>query len=274
MTTETTARIGEVLRKAREARGESLESVSQELRIRLDYLAGLEAGDWSRFPAEVYGQGFLRTYAKHLGLNADELVAWRRAELAAVAPTPAPAEVGQPRREAVRRSPATASGRGYGWAIAALLVIFVGGLWLIRQRHQTTALPRPSAAPSHLSLPATPSRARPSTPPSTPIASAAGAVRVLASQTQTTVEVSQAPIAVSVQFQAPCWVQAWSNGTEVNPGTTYYAGQELALTGQSSVRLVLGNSGGAQLTVNGHALGTVGPSGAVRTVQVVVTPNA
>lgn len=274
MATETTARIGEVLRKAREARGESLESISQELRIRPDYLAGLEAGDWSRFPAEVYGQGFLRTYAKYLGLNADELVAWRRTELSTVAPIPAATGSAEPRREAVGRSARDPSGRGYGWAIVALLVIFVGGLWLIRQRHQATALPKPSAAPSHLSMPTAPSRARASASPSPPTAAAAGAVRVLSSQTETTVEVSQAPIAVSVQFQAPCWVQAWSNGTEVNAGTTYYAGQTLALSGQSSVRLVLGNSGGAQLTVNGHRLGTVGPSGAVRTIQVLVSPNA
>jgi cytoskeleton protein RodZ len=61
--------LGERFRAAREARGLSLSEVSEQIRIRSVYLAAIEEERWSAIGAPVYIRGFLRTYARFLGLD-------------------------------------------------------------------------------------------------------------------------------------------------------------------------------------------------------------
>lgn len=65
--------IGERLRNAREARGLTLTAAETLTRIRAVYLQALEEERFDRLPGRMYIRGFLRTYAKVLGLNPDEL---------------------------------------------------------------------------------------------------------------------------------------------------------------------------------------------------------
>lgn len=67
--------IGETLRTAREAKGLSLDRVSDETNIAKRYLAALESEDFSVFPGDPYAIGFLRNYSEYLGLASDDLVA-------------------------------------------------------------------------------------------------------------------------------------------------------------------------------------------------------
>jgi cytoskeleton protein RodZ len=60
---------GTQLRKARLAKGLSLQDVAQATRIRAEQLAALEADDFSKFPSHAYGRGFLTLYGKHLGVD-------------------------------------------------------------------------------------------------------------------------------------------------------------------------------------------------------------
>jgi cytoskeletal protein RodZ len=64
--------LGRWLRQAREAKGCSLAEVEQATRIRRKFLAALEAGQWKELPSEVVGRGFLRNYARFLGLDPQE----------------------------------------------------------------------------------------------------------------------------------------------------------------------------------------------------------
>ncbi len=66
--------LGGKLKNEREAKGFSLEKISDELRIPLKFLEGMERNDFTGFPGPTYERAFLRTYAKHLGLNGDELM--------------------------------------------------------------------------------------------------------------------------------------------------------------------------------------------------------
>jgi transcriptional regulator with XRE-family HTH domain len=71
-----TFEVGSKLRRRREGRGESLEQVAAATRISPDYLDALEQdAPVSAFPAPVYARAFLRSYARHLGLNEDSLTA-------------------------------------------------------------------------------------------------------------------------------------------------------------------------------------------------------
>jgi cytoskeleton protein RodZ len=69
------ASLGERLREAREARGLSPSEVSEKIRIRTVYLIAIEEENWRAVGAPVYIRGFLRTYARFLGLDPEEVVA-------------------------------------------------------------------------------------------------------------------------------------------------------------------------------------------------------
>jgi cytoskeleton protein RodZ len=68
-----TPRVGSDLRAARERLGWELPDVAHFLRIRFAYLVALEEGRIDELPGVTYALGFLRIYARALGLDPDEL---------------------------------------------------------------------------------------------------------------------------------------------------------------------------------------------------------
>ena len=76
------SRVGDDLRVARERLGYGLTDYAEGLRIRREYLAALEGGQFDALPAPAYAAGFLRAYGKALGLDADELVRRFKIEVA------------------------------------------------------------------------------------------------------------------------------------------------------------------------------------------------
>ncbi len=72
---QTAQGIGALLRRARERRGTSLQDAARDTCISIAYLGALERGEpYSAFPAPVYARGFLREYARYLGLDPAPLV--------------------------------------------------------------------------------------------------------------------------------------------------------------------------------------------------------
>lgn len=65
-------KLGELFAHTREERGIALEKVSYDLKIRLEYLTALEKSDFQALPPSVYARGFVKNYAKYLGLNAEK----------------------------------------------------------------------------------------------------------------------------------------------------------------------------------------------------------
>ena len=72
---------GERLKQARETAGLGLAQISAATKIPTRMLVLIEAGDFAALPARTYATGFTRTYARALGLNAEELVDAVRAEM-------------------------------------------------------------------------------------------------------------------------------------------------------------------------------------------------
>jgi transcriptional regulator with XRE-family HTH domain len=66
--------LGETLQRARQARGLTLEEVERDTRISCRYLQALENENFGLLPAPVYARGFLRTYARYLGLEPANLL--------------------------------------------------------------------------------------------------------------------------------------------------------------------------------------------------------
>ena len=66
--------LGHILREARETKGLTLQEVQEETRINTRYLEALESGEYDRLPTPVHVRGFLRNYARFLGLDPQPLL--------------------------------------------------------------------------------------------------------------------------------------------------------------------------------------------------------
>ncbi len=66
--------IGHILREARENKGLTLEQVQERTRISVRYLSALESGRYEVIPTPVNARGFLRNYARFLGLDPQPLL--------------------------------------------------------------------------------------------------------------------------------------------------------------------------------------------------------
>lgn len=67
--------IGNALRSAREARGETVLDVAHALKLAPKQVEALELERFDLLPGRAFVRGFLRNYARHLGLDGDRLVA-------------------------------------------------------------------------------------------------------------------------------------------------------------------------------------------------------
>ena len=68
------ASFGEELRREREIRGISLKEISDATKISKRFLEAIEKNDHRNLPAPVFTRGFVREYARYLGLNFEEIV--------------------------------------------------------------------------------------------------------------------------------------------------------------------------------------------------------
>ena len=65
-------RLGDVMRGERATLGKSLLDVQRELRIKANYIAAIENCDPSAFDTPGFIAGYVRSYARYLGMDPDE----------------------------------------------------------------------------------------------------------------------------------------------------------------------------------------------------------
>jgi transcriptional regulator with XRE-family HTH domain len=68
------ASFGEELRREREIRGISLKEIADATKISKRFLEAIERNDHKTLPAPVFTRGFVREYARYLGLSSDDMV--------------------------------------------------------------------------------------------------------------------------------------------------------------------------------------------------------
>ncbi len=69
------ASIGRILKERREELGYTLQAAEKATRIRKTYLDSLENNRFSELPGQAYVTGFIRVYARYLGLKSNPLLA-------------------------------------------------------------------------------------------------------------------------------------------------------------------------------------------------------
>jgi len=94
-----TTGLGALLRQERENRGLSPAQVSDMTRLRPYQIEALENEDWDRLPSPVFVAGFIRSYARALELDEENLLALYREETPAEISPPKPlSEPGKERK--------------------------------------------------------------------------------------------------------------------------------------------------------------------------------
>ncbi|HEX3919555.1 MAG TPA: helix-turn-helix domain-containing protein [Caulobacteraceae bacterium] len=71
VTLDASLDIGAALKTARESLGLSIEEIAIETRVRARHLAAIETGDLDKLPSRPFTIGYVRAYAKALGVDAD-----------------------------------------------------------------------------------------------------------------------------------------------------------------------------------------------------------
>lgn len=272
--------LGDRFRSAREARGLSLSDVSEQIRIRSIYLAAIEDENWGAVGAPVYIRGFLRTYARFLGLDPEDVVAAFNGEVPQASTA---AVTGSEPSRASEPARARPTGPYLIWiagVIAVLLVAFVVYNEVTMHQSATvvveTAVPSatPSQLPSNAPAAAAALALSPASPPPCPSPSAAPSTSPHASATLApspspcpSPSVTPEQIAalgaqsMAIVLTAPSWLRVTVDGSVSMEGT-FPAGTSKAFHGKAAVVRV-GNAGGVAIYVDGKDVGKLGKSGDV-----------
>ena len=164
------AGLGDTLRETRQRRGLSLGEIESATRIRKKYLEALEAEDFEALPAPVYVKGFLRTYARYLGLDPLPLLALYPDNVKSVVLETTPR---------IAKPPLFSLGTGF---VASFILILVGGglaylFWQGSAASSPQYEPTPTAIEAPVSTPTTttnPVLGISSTPTRTPVPTPVG----------------------------------------------------------------------------------------------------
>lgn len=281
--------LGRLLAEARDARSLSLADGEAATRIRQKYLQALEDGAFTALPRGAVARGFVRSYARFLGLDVAETEQRYRQESGDSSDDIPMADPGKPRQVDYRPVEVTLfdSRPHIPWltlALGLLVVAVVAGvIWLAVSGAGANLLaalgparqPTPTASP----MPAAPTAVAPTavvTLPSAPTALAPQATPtsdLLTLPTPTvppTVTPTPRPTAtpetvrlsLTVRTTQRSWLRITVDGALATEDTLE-AGQMRTWEGRQSVAVRTGNAGGVNLILNSQELGAMGPLGAV-----------
>jgi cytoskeletal protein RodZ len=290
------ATFGETLKRERELRKISLREVCEATKIGLRYLEALEGNRFDQLPGGVFNKGFIRAYAKFIGLDAEALITsylfdlgiqqnpqpvrprYVGADIEAVPeipPKPAPAA---PRRRQV-------SPRQWAWAgsLAAISLAAAAGVWVIAFRGPSIetrpagSLPKRSAKAQvggdPISSPASaeknelpydaaaqpPVLANPEPAPRLETADSAAAAPGAPASRETARSVAELGLSLSVSELT--WISVACDGTQ-RFNREMAAGDTVRLTCRNEIRLSSADAGAITMRINGNDCLPLGERGA------------
>lgn len=282
------SRAGADLRAARERLGWSLADVAAALRIRKPHLEALEEGRLSTLPGAAYALAFVRTYARALGLDAEETVRRFKTEIGEagnptklVFPAPVP-ERGLPAGAVMLLGALLAVGAYVGWyrlsaegrLPAETVVAIPERLAPLAEQAlppvqpfavaetPATARAEPSSAADAAPSPVAP----PSISPSS--AAAASIPREVASPAPATALAPALPAAdeprLVLRANAVAWLMVKDKTGAILLNRTMKAGETWPVPARPDLLLTTGNAGGTDILLDGMVTPAVGASGTVR----------
>jgi hypothetical protein len=257
--------LGVWLRQAREAKGETLREAESDTRIRFRFLKMLEDGEFDVLPGgEVQVRGFLRIYARHLGLSPEEALIRYDRELGRAAPAtpvapataPAPPVPAPPPRPVTRPAPpkpinaSSPSAMPQWLSLESLIITCIVLIILLVIVIVVMLLVGRGAGGEVAASAVTP-------------ATASGGLITLSTQTPTLLAVTptfpvdpEGYVMLTLQATEHVWARVTVDGRTAFEGTL---GPEQSETwsGREEVVVATGNGAGLQVSVNGQSQGTL-----------------
>lgn len=260
--------FGERLRREREMRGITLDEIAESTKIARRHLESLEKEDFDSLPGGIFNRGFVRSYARYLGIDEDQAVSDYSSAAAEPQPetqdkfpldVPEPDPKLNPRRSTLPLLLALL-------ALVAVLAIFWARTRSRSGENQESAsasMPSPnrSASPS-------PSLA-PAASPDTNSEGSAASTREPASNSSNATAVAQPPV-TSVASQTPerlfsVMIMAKEDSLVIvtADGKTVLsrvlnAGEQQTFRAGRRIVFTTGNAGGVDVSFNGKPVGTLG----------------
>jgi cytoskeletal protein RodZ len=231
--------IGDTLAEARSQAGLTITQVSQRTRIRETIIRGIEHNDFSACGGDFYARGHIRSIARVVGIDPEELI--RQYDATHGAPEAIRAadvfEPATPIKLKERRSP--------NWSLAMVVVLALVLGYGVYRAVAAVASPHHATAASHSS---TQSPAPAVTHTATPIP---------------TPSPTRARHTVVIRLTAieDCWVGFTTPAGAYLSQDYVVGGSTKTWTFRHAVTMQIGNPGGITLTVNGKNLGSPGSAG-------------
>jgi cytoskeleton protein RodZ len=284
--------FGDRLRREREMRGITLDEITESTKISRRHLEALEGEHFDQLPGGVFNKGFVRAYARFLGLDEDRAVA---DYAAASNDKPAP-EDKFPLEIHVEPNPDLNPRRSYlplVFAVAALVGVLVGyGFWIKSKPHNSEAVdttrqqaPANAAIEPQTKSPtppvaASPEPAKASAQPaayaqvkrSAPPESAAIPQTVESRHAAASADSADPPPSakekaffVQVKAKEDSWVSIVADGKSVMQRVLSADKHKKVKAGKTLI-LRTGNAGGIEVSFNGRSLGALGNENEPRTL--------
>jgi cytoskeleton protein RodZ len=290
--------FGEQLRQAREAKKITLQEIAATTKISCRALQALEDEHFSQLPGGIFNKGFVRAYARYVGLDEDKmLAAYQSAAKVEGSPeTDMQALSNQVDTARAGTLDSSVSGTTVVGIVALIVALLLGGLWLREQRKEAreqaaaSQVASPVVVPPVTVVPPTAAAGEPSTsaeaagnvgPSATPSASpiaGQSATPNTAAAAQSIAPVAQvpkagtdeaAPVEVSISATQRAWISVRSDGKTVESVTLDPDKPELrsrSYKAKEKLMLVVGNPAGLTVTYNGKPTGSLGPEGQRETI--------
>jgi cytoskeletal protein RodZ len=236
--------IGQLLTDAREARGMTAIDVAKRLRIRAMFVDALEREDWPAVGEPVYVRGFLKNYAKLVGLEPEAAAAALDASYPAYAPRP---EVPVMTHEGSALRYASTRQSGTNWLVVATGVVAV--VMLVAVVWNFFGMPGNGPAPETAAM------TSPQPSPSSPAMIEGSASAAAPSQVQ--------GVNLRLETTQACWLSVTVDGKRV-VYDTLPKGAVREFHAAREINLRAGNAGGIVATIDGKPLGTLGQVGQVQ----------
>ncbi len=247
--------LGASFKKAREAKGISLDQIAGKTRISTRFLAAIENEEFHRLPGGIFNRGFVRAFAENVGLDPDQAVA----EYERLVRVAEPAEASLPPKGA---APARIERHLYPVAAGALVLLVAIFYVVTRDSGNSVDTAPPVAAPAAVSEPA-PALVQPA--PET--AAAAPEVETPPPPAAAPAEV----LALEIEATETTWIRVTTDGKAGISGEILEPGMTRKFSAQTAIDIVIGNAAGLTLKINGMRLKPLGRSGQVR--GLTITPG-
>jgi cytoskeleton protein RodZ len=163
------ASFGTRLRLEREQRGITLDQISRSTKIGTRFLQALEQDRFEQLPGGIFNKGFIRAYARFLGLNEEQTLADYLAATSPGEPAPAASETAVPPASSPKIVGAQAESErasSLPWGTFAMLLLVVAlsfAIWGFYTRER-----EPSTPVKHPVAPSTNSTGSPAPPAASP----------------------------------------------------------------------------------------------------------